>query len=680
MAIISANLQFNRGGHGLLDYSSLQTNYSTALAWAKDVNSNAAVGQFIYLENAETIGDVEYAKGPYVVDAIGENAVLTPLSKSVAGEQDLSGAIADLKSGLATTNSSVNSLETKVNALPTTFVTDVKDASGESVVIDGVVTLGDYATKAELEEAIGNVDFSALVTKTEFNEGLANKVDSSVVYTKEETDAKYVVQEGYVEYTQVEKDKLASIAEGAEVNYIKSVGDNLNVDASGKLTVIIPEVEVPIQSIVEGDKVLKLEGGVLSSGLSYDREEVDGIDSLVLKGIDGVIIGSVPVAEFIADGMLESVEPKVDNPNIFVFTFNSAAGEKSFEVDFSKYVDTYNADGETIELGDNNTFKVKEGVFEVAGAAAIVKGELDEYKESNNAVVADKLDASVYNEKMTQLDTSVSELKTSLMEYAKSSDVSAALNGKVDVIEGSRLMTNEEGVKLAALANIKSVEGNLTLSEIGALSVDLSGYVQKDGDKVLSTEDFTTELKSKLEGIEEGAEVNYIKSVGDNLNVTEGNLTVDLSAYALIADVNNSLALKSNKTDVEASLLTKLDASAKVNGVSFVDGVATLDAGDITLESAINRGEEETFEEVYSASSSIQSVLASLSARIDVLDPNISGEFGVSSITAGNGIEVSGAQSTPTIAVKESAFEGNVAEVKTDGIYVPDMRSYWENI
>ena len=43
MAIISANLQFNRGGHGLLDYSSLQTKYSTALAWAKDPNSNAAV-------------------------------------------------------------------------------------------------------------------------------------------------------------------------------------------------------------------------------------------------------------------------------------------------------------------------------------------------------------------------------------------------------------------------------------------------------------------------------------------------------------------------------------------------------------------------------------------------------------------------------------------------------------
>ena len=35
--------------------------------------------------------------------------------------------------------------------------------------------------------------------------------------------------------------------------------------------------------------------------------------------------------------------------------------------------------------------------------------------------------------------------------------------------------------------------------------VDLSGYVEKDGSKVLSTNDFTNELKTKLEGIAEGA-------------------------------------------------------------------------------------------------------------------------------------------------------------------------------
>lgn len=716
MAIISANLQFNRGGHGLLDYSSLQKNYSAALLWAQDVNSNAAVGQFIYLEEAETIEEVTYAKGPYVVDAIGEGAVLTPLSKSVAGEQDLSGAISDLqgevgtlKSGLATTDSSVNTLESKVAALPATFVTDVKDASGNSVVTEGVVTLGDYATKSELESAIGGIDFSTLATKTEVSEGLATKADASVVYTKDEVDSAFVKSEGYVAFSQDEKTKLAGVAEGAEVNYVKSVGENLAVDGDGKLTVSIPEVEVPFQSIAEGDNVLALNDGVLSSTLSYAREEVDGVDSLVLKGINGAVIGSVPVADFIADGMLENAAPKEEGSNIFVFTFNSAAGSKSFEVDFSKYVDTYHADGETIELGANNTFNVKAGVFEAAGAAATaeqnakdyadgkfqiagnyeaagaaaaVESKLDEYKTSNDAAVAAKVDSSVYNAKMTEIDGSISSINDDLAKKADASTVETALNGKVDVVEGSSLVSDELITKLGNMVEIKSVSGDLTFTD-GALSLDLSEYaksgevantyVAKEEGKGLSTNDFTNDLKTKLDGIAAGAEVNYVKSVGANLAVSNvGELTVDLSALATSEALTNGLA-------------AKLDASAKVNGVSFVDGVATLTAGNVALETAITRTENGEEKNVYEATASIQSVLANLSARIDTLDPNISGEFGVSAVTAGNGIEVSGASSTPTISVKASAVEGNIAEVKTDGIYVaapevPDMRSYWEAI
>lgn len=43
------------------------------------------------------------------------------------------------------------------------------------------------------------------------------------------------------------------------------------------------------------------------------------------------------------------------------------------------------------------------------------------------------------------------------------------------------------------------------LEKVGDWEVDLSNYVQKDGNKVLSTNDFTNELLEKLNGIEEGA-------------------------------------------------------------------------------------------------------------------------------------------------------------------------------
>lgn len=97
MAIISANLQYNRGEHKLLDYSSLQPNYTTTLNWAKDVNSNAAVGQFIYIENDETINGQLYQKGPYIVNSIGENAVITKLQTGNGSNQDLTEILNELR-------------------------------------------------------------------------------------------------------------------------------------------------------------------------------------------------------------------------------------------------------------------------------------------------------------------------------------------------------------------------------------------------------------------------------------------------------------------------------------------------------------------------------------------------------------------------------------------------------
>lgn len=64
MAIISANVQYNRGEHELLDYSSYQENYDKATAWVEDDNKNAAVGQYIYIDEVD-VSDGK--KGPYIV-------------------------------------------------------------------------------------------------------------------------------------------------------------------------------------------------------------------------------------------------------------------------------------------------------------------------------------------------------------------------------------------------------------------------------------------------------------------------------------------------------------------------------------------------------------------------------------------------------------------------------------
>lgn len=153
-----------------------------------------------------------------------------------------------------------------------------------------------------------------------------------------------------------DKSKLDGIATGAEVNYIKSVGDNLAVDASGKLTVTIPAAEVT--GVAENDSILSLNGTELSStlSLSYDSTAKE----IYLKGKDNKVISTVNATDFIKDGMIDNVAWSTGKTNTLVITFNTDAGKQAIEVDFQKLVDTYTAgngidvNGQVVSVKINN--------------------------------------------------------------------------------------------------------------------------------------------------------------------------------------------------------------------------------------------------------------------------------------------------------------------------------------
>ncbi len=138
----------------------------------------------------------------------------------------------------------------------------------------------------------------------------------------------------------------------------------ISEDGTVSLTQFAKTSDYKIKDVATNDKILSATDGVIGSTISYTRESVNGVDSLVLKGVNNTVIGSIPVADFVADGMLESVEP-VSDTNKFKFVFKKVDGSTAdFEVDFSKFVDTYHADNETLELDSStNTFKVKNNVF-----------------------------------------------------------------------------------------------------------------------------------------------------------------------------------------------------------------------------------------------------------------------------------------------------------------------------
>ena len=163
------------------------------------------------------------------------------------------------------------------------------------------------------------------------------------------------------------------------VYFVESVGTT-----NGSLKKLDSGLEVPVTGVDANDKILGLSDGKVTANVSFTRATINDVDSLVVYGKDGsTVLGSVPVADFVADGMLESVTP-VDGKAEFKFTFKKGNGTtEDFIVDFSKYVDTYHADDETIELDSaTNTFKVKDDVFDAHGAAYTAEENAKGYADS----------------------------------------------------------------------------------------------------------------------------------------------------------------------------------------------------------------------------------------------------------------------------------------------------------
>lgn len=185
----------------------------------------------------------------------------------------------------------------------------------------------------------------------------------------------------------------------------------------------------------------------------------------------------------------------------------------------------------------------------------------------------------------------VGSWEVDLSDYAKTTDVKTALDKKVDKIEGSRLITNEEieklsGIETRAQVNvINSVSTDFTISEdkelqLNTISQDkiiglvdiLNTKVDKKTSTISNDDGSTTEVdwtllspddKSKLDSIAEGAEPNYIKAVEEEFTVTNGTLGINQIPISKITDLNDQL----NVIQSNVSSLDKI-----INGTTAEEG------------------------------------------------------------------------------------------------------------
>jgi hypothetical protein len=163
---------------------------------------------------------------------------------------------------------------------------------------------------------------------------------------------------------------------------------------------------------------------------------------------------------------------------------------------------------------------------------------------------------------------SVDDVKALLETYATSealtslqTDVVNRLSTKVDKVDGKGLSANDftdelktklEGIDLGGYAKTTDLDSY-------AKTTDLDSYVKVESGKGLSTNDFTTELKNKLEGI-------------------------DLGGYAKTTDLDSYVKVESGKGLSANDFTTEL--KNKLEGIDLGDYVQTEDLE--TVEDSVN--------------------------------------------------------------------------------------------
>ena len=140
----------------------------------------------------------------------------------------------------------------------------------------------------------------------------------------------------------------------------------------------------------------------------------------------------------------------------------------------------------------------------------------------------------------------------------------------------SGLMSSADKTKLAGIetgANKTTVDSSLSSSSTNpvqnkVINTALSNKVDKDGNKVLSTNDYTTTEKNKLSGIAAGAEVNQNAFSTMKVDTYTINATSKTDTFSIIGRNNVELSIDaSNRVVIDAKDTTYSDATTSNSGL-----------------------------------------------------------------------------------------------------------------
>ncbi len=479
------------------------------------------IGQVIYVKTKSTHNEAEYEAAPYIVIAAGS---LQKLAASTAGG-NIANDLAAVTTRVGTAEGEIDALQTAVGDANSGLVKGLADAN---TAIEGVAGRMDTAENEidALQTAVGNTE-----------SGLVKDVADLQTLTGEHTET------------------------------LSGYGERIGANETA-----VTELRNAVQ------------GGVHFRGVHEKLPELSIDDE------SGAVTGSYTDAE----GLEHSYTFNTGDV-IIVAYFDEGDGDDPIKEPTKEYILAYNGEGydtyEWIELGDVSVSDQK---------IADLEKDFDDHVKametawSEHLAEADKKYATITNLQAAEkaLEDHVAAMAPTIAaaadyaenkgNFALAANVVANDTFNQHVSDASDRMDGiDEAIRLVPVKSVTTGDV-LKLSEAGALSVDMSGYVSTNG-----YIPYTQDEKTKLANIAAYAQVNVIEEVkvnGAALSVADKSVNIDLSAYAVADDfvakttTINGQTLAANITLDAADIATSKVIGDMTAGTTVESAIETLHA------------------------------------------------------------------------------------------------------
>lgn len=451
---------------------------------------------------------IEFIKSKYPIDAIYDGKVANQLD-SLPGEPIAvfyGDDIADLNVILAIGTGGKGEMGYNMPY----FLIDTAKINKDLEVLNGSINDAN-ALIEQVQSDLSQLNATIKTLQTEVT-SVTNKIGNETDTANNGTVYGYIndnINKAKSELTLISKDKSLIIGaptnEGTEI-YVNIDGKTLQANNDGIISVA-PEAfiqyrgenSVSISDVENGEKTISLK---LNENEKILTNDVNGLlSTLSLKWVKGDSngnkeqiqllgknpeepISTIDVAEFVKDGILETVQLVIENEEkILRFTWNTDAGKQSTDISVSDMVDYYHA-GRGLELvnstfnikvseaNDNQFFSITEGGLQVSGIKEYIADTKSEILDEVNVAKED-----VYNSLITKVITDIDPLDTEAQTlfrkvvidgkpyfYASNSSQDIMHDGEAlySVIENLR---NGSGVSADVSLKISTLENKITTLE-----------------------------------------------------------------------------------------------------------------------------------------------------------------------------------------------------------------------